>query len=242
MRQYVLTRSAYGPAWDLEANRRRLAITGAVTAPLMAVQTMRDWTWVVLLDSRDPLADERLGVYRAAAPEVIALWRTEDRPEVPTGIARQRAAAADYGAPWRSAVGPADDMVLMTRLDDDDGLAPDALARYRAAGRKLRRRTALMFPIGIRVWAGRYTVVRHDRNAMHTLVTPVGDSMCVYDYGHTKVRESVRVQRVDHEIGWLWVRHRDTISGWREGKRPISDSIRRVFPIDWPALEAAWKA
>ena len=36
MRHCVLTRSAYGPEWTLEANRRRLALTRAVTAKLMA--------------------------------------------------------------------------------------------------------------------------------------------------------------------------------------------------------------
>lgn len=238
MRQYVLTRSAYGPAWDIEANRRRLAITRAVTARLMAAQTTRDWLWIVLLDQRDPLLAERLAVYVEAAPLCVPLiWTPENVP--PEGKARQRIAAADYQAPWRSLI-PCDDLALMTRLDDDDGLAPDALARYRAAGRKLKRRTALMLPMGIRVWNGRYTVVRHESNAMHTLVTPKGDGLCVYDYGHTKVRRTVRVERVDQKPGWLWVRHRDTISGYREGKRPISDYIRRTFPVDWKALEAAW--
>ncbi len=55
LRHFVLTRSAYGPAWSIEANRRRLAVTKAVTARLMAAQTTRVWTWVVLLDRRDPL-------------------------------------------------------------------------------------------------------------------------------------------------------------------------------------------
>src|SRR5688572_33177200 len=68
VRHYVLTRSAYGPAWDREANARRLEITRAVTARLMAHQTAKAWTWVVLLDERDPFAAERLALYRASAP------------------------------------------------------------------------------------------------------------------------------------------------------------------------------
>lgn len=240
MRQYVLTRSAYGPAWDLEANRRRLAITRAVTAPLMAAQTMRDWIWVVLLDERDPLLPERLAVYVEAAPLCVPLIWTPDVPD-DDPQARSRSAAADYRAPWRSLI-PADDLVLMTRLDDDDGLAPDALARYRKAAGTVNRRTALIFEAGIRVWDGRYTAVHHPSNAMHTLVTPPGDEFCVYDYGHTTVRrQGWPVVRIPG-LGWLWVRHRDTLSGWKEGKRPISDYIRRAFPADWPALEAAWRA
>jgi hypothetical protein len=232
MRHYVLTRSAYGPAWDLEANRRRLAITRAVTARLMAQQTAKAWTWVVLLDERDPLLAERLALYRASAPAFIPLMRQ-------SGDEPSRAAAADYRAPWRAQLGPANDQLLTTRLDDDDGFAPNALARYQARSRALKRRVVLMLPIGMRVWAGRYSVVRHDRNAMQTLLTPPGDEMCVYDYGH--VKPGAPVLLVDNAPGWLWVRHRDTLSNWRLAKRPLEPFIRGLFPIDWQALEAAWR-
>ena len=57
----------------------------------------------------------------------------------------QRIAAADYKAPWRSVI-PTDDTVLMTRIDDDDGFATDALARIQAT--KVTGRTALMLPDG----------------------------------------------------------------------------------------------
>jgi hypothetical protein len=207
----------------------------------MAQQTTKAWTWVVLLDERDPLAAERLALYRASAPEVIPIWRNGEAAAPTTTIARQRSAAADYRAPWRSMF-PADDQVLMTRIDDDDGFAVDALERYQVAARKINRRTALMLPVGMRVWAGRYSVVRHEKNAMHTLVTPPGDTMCIYDYSHVKVRQYVQVQRlIGGLFGWLWVRHRDTISGWRQADRLLTPSIRSLFPIDWPALEASWR-
>lgn len=237
-----MTRSAYGPAWDLEANRRRLAVTRAVAAPLMAAQTTADWRWIVLLDERDPLLRERLAVYRDHAPAVspLVVCPTDVRAREYGVRARQRIAAADYRAPWRRDV-PADETVLMTRLDDDDGLAPTALARFQAGARGLTRRTALMLPTGIRVFRGRYDAVRHDRNAMHTLVTPRGDTTCVYDYGHTRVRQVVPVVDLDPLPGWLWVRHRDTISGWRRATRPLNPTIRGLFPIDWRALEACWR-
>jgi len=235
VRHYVLTRSAYGPAWDIAANRRRLEITRAVTAKLMAQQTAKRWTWVVLLDERDPLLKERISLYRASAPAFIPLLRTSgiDDPS--------RRASADYRAPWRAQLGPADDQVLMTRLDDDDGFAPTALLRYQLAARKDHRRQVLMFPMGVRLWDGRYSLVRHERNAMHTLVTPPGDELCVYDYGHTKVRETVRTFTVDKVPAWLWVRHRDTLSGHRQGDRPIVPFIRKLFPADWASLAEAWR-
>lgn len=202
----------------------------------MAQQTAKRWTWVVLLDERDPLLEQRMALYRKSAPAFIPILRNAG-PDDPSARA-----AADYRAPWRAQLGPADDQILMTRLDDDDGFSPTALLRYEIAARKENRRSVLMFPAGIRVWAGRYSLVNHDKNAMHTLVTPPRDEMCVYDYGHTKVRQTVRTVTVDRIPAWLWVRHRDTLSTWREAKRAIDPFVRKMFPVDWKALEAAWHA
>lgn len=236
MRHFVLTRSAYGPDWSLAANRRRLEITRGITARLMAAQTWRDWTWVVLLDERDPLLEERMAVYRDAAPRFEpVLWTPENPAAAPwdkhadrTNV-RQKIAATAYRAAWPT--GDRSTVTVQTRLDDDDGLAPSTLARVARAVRK--RRMILMHPVGIRVWSGRYSVVRHRSNAMHTLVTPPGDTLTVYDYGHTLARRVAPVQMVDLTPAWLWVRHRDTISGWRKADRPITPALDRLFPIDW---------
>lgn len=248
MRHYVLTRSAYGPEWTLDANRRRLEVTRAVTARLMAAQS-GSWTWVVVLDERDPLAEERRALFTASAPVCnIITWRPPARPK-PAPWDRhaaqtttvQRIAYEAYRAPWSSAM-QRDGMVLQTRLDDDDGLAPDAIVRYQAAAAHCRRRTILMLPQGVRVWQGRYSTVRHDRNAMHTLVTQPGDMGTVYDYPHAECHSDRRARGapvlfVDDRWGWLWVRHPDTISGYRRAEHPLNARVRAAFPVDWAALE-----
>jgi hypothetical protein len=241
VKHYVLTRSAYGPDWDIEANRRRLEITRAVTAASMTAQ-QADWTWVVVVDERDPLLAERIAVFGDCIP---ILWRPPANPQAAawdrhgqSARTIQRIAAEAYRAPWRDHLKPGP--LLMTRLDDDDGLAPDALARYQQAARKAKDRTVYMLPQGVRVWAGRYELVRHTTNAMHTLYTPAGDDMTVYDYGHRHVERVAPVVHVDRAWGWLWVRHRDTISGYHRATKPLDRSVRRAFPIDWPALEGSW--
>lgn len=246
MKHYVLTRSAYGPEWTLAANRRRLDITRAVTARLMARQTFREWTWIVLLDPRDRLLDERRAVFESAAPAFIPLmWEPGELRKVPwdpapkaRASARSLVAATAYTAPWRDTM-EAGVPLLQTRLDDDDGLRPDALYRYQHASAKLRGRTILMLPMGLRVYGSRYAVINHGKNAMQTLATPPDDPLCVYDYGHTHAAKTARVRIVDHQLGWVWIRHRDTISMWRNTDHPITDSVRRLFPIDWPVVEAA---
>lgn len=244
MRLYVLTRSAYGPAWSLDANRRRLEVTRAVTARLLAAQTDRDWTWVVLVDERDPLRAEREALVAASAPRSRVIpWSPPPAP-LPAAWDRhgartntvQRIAAEAYRADWGI---PHDEAVVQVRLDDDDGLIPTALARYREATRP--RREVLMLPRGIRVWRGRYSVVRHECNAMHALVTPPGDTLSVYAYGHTNVARVAPVRMLSPELGWIWVRHGDTISGHRKADRGLTAGVRQMFPVDWKALDTLWR-
>ena len=235
MRHYVLTRSAYGPEGSTEENARRLAVTRAVTAPLMAAQSHRDWTWIVLLDPRDPLLDERRALFASASPTFRPiLWQP------PTVGNRDQVAYMAYKAPWNEAIGPRNERILQVRLDDDDGLAPDALCRYIWHGRKILSRRILMLPRGVRVWDGRFDLVTHRVNAMHALITQPRQDLCVYDYKHTTCQKAAPVTTVDQDLGWLWVRHRDTISGWKQAARPITGGVRRAFPIDWRALAAAW--
>jgi hypothetical protein len=244
---YVLTRAVYGPEWPLEANRRRLAIAQAVTVPTMAAQDNRDWSWVVALDPADPLLGERMAAFAAAAPRFLPLmWQRPAQLEPVAwdpDPARARSvtslvAASAYRAPWRQLV-PATEPAFQTRLDDDDGLAPNAIGRIQRAGRRARGRVVLMLPRGLRVYGPRYAVVRHDCNAMQTLFTPEGDDLCVYDYGHTHCARVARVVRVDSHLGWVWTRHRDTLSGWRGTVQDTTPFIRSLFPIDWATVEAA---
>lgn len=237
VRHYVLTRSAFGPIWDRAANRRRFAITRRITARLLELQTVGDWTWVVLLDERDPLLADRLALFGDSAPafEPIVTRTCDGSPRDPLRL--QRSAAADYQAGWRDHIGRPDELRLTTRIDDDDGFALDALERVRAAARELTTRTILMLPCGVRIWHGRYVEVRHERNAWATLATPPGDSMVVYDYPHTKPeRSGARVVMLGDAWAWLWVRHRDSLSGYRTANLRIGPRVRSTFPIDWSGL------
>lgn len=222
-----MTRSAYGPAWDVEANRRRLAVTVGVTVASMRAQTNHDWTWLVVTDRNDPLRSERRAAFRSAGVPV----RFIDIASTTTD--RAVAAVEAYRAPWAEIIGPRDETVMMTRLDDDDALAPWAIERIRVEAKRVKRRMALVLPRGLRVWNGRCTIVRHDTNAMQTLVTPPGDTLHVYEYLHRKVRKAAMVRSIDNRLGWVWSRHPDTLSGWHTADTPIQPRLKDMFPIDW---------
>lgn len=256
MNHYVLTRSAFDPrAWDIDANRRRLEVTRTVTVPLMAAQTNKRWSWIVLVDPDDPFRDERIKAFDGVGVPVIPIvWRFKGEPEHARWDRRTRArtrlvermAASAYRAPWRDVILPSNDVLLQTRLDDDDGLAPDAIERYQGAARRAAAgsspaRQILMLPQGVRVYRARYNEETHERNAMHTLVTFPGDTLCVYDYGHAVCHKTAPVSIIDRKWGWLWVRHQDTISGWKVNTpHLLDDRVRGAFPIDWPRLGRLW--
>jgi hypothetical protein len=260
---YVLTRSVYGPECSAAANARRLEITRAVTVRLMVQQTTKDWAWIVAVHPDDPLLDDRLALFRSAGVPVHPIhWKPDDVHAAPWdrhGDSRtttvQKVAATAYKAPWRSVMESG--AVVQTRIDDDDGFTVDALERIQRAAVGLASRRVLMLPEGYRVFAGRYVRVYQANNAMHSLFTPAADDLCVYDYGHTRtylgghqdLGPGQRPRRfgphpgapapttfVDTEPAWLWVRHRDTISGHQKAWMPISAGLRRLFPIDWSAV------
>ncbi|HET7030344.1 MAG TPA: glycosyltransferase [Candidatus Limnocylindrales bacterium] len=243
LEHFVLTRSAYGAAWDLEANRRRLRLFEGVTCRTMAAQTERRVTWILLLDVRDPFAGHRVLAAESTGIPVRILWWDQAGVELAPApwdpqpnTPRQLVAATAYRAPWNDAIGIRTSRTLLTRIDDDDGFARNALERIRTSAERWPApgRAARILPRGIRVWQGRQVPVRHPTNAWATLETPAGDELTVYDYGHRQVREQgFPVVDVDEDPGWLWVRHPDSISGIRHADEPISDATRELFPIDW---------
>jgi hypothetical protein len=114
-----------------------------------------------------------------------------------------------------------------------------------------------MLPEGYRVFSGRYVRVYQPNNAMHSLFTPAGDDLCIYDYGHMRTYSGRHIDLrsdqhpprfgphpnapapltfVDQRPAWLWVRHRDTISGHQKAWMPITPGLKRLFPIDWSAV------
>jgi hypothetical protein len=213
---YVLTRAVYSPdRWDRAATKRRLRIFEAVTAASLHAQSA-EFQWVLAVHPKDPYLRERLEI-SGATPVFVADSST-----------RSDIALNAYKADWPR------DGTLTTRLDDDDAFTADALGRIQRAARSVHGRTALIFPFGVRVSGGRYTKVWHISNAMSTL--HARDGSIVYDFRHRDVRRFCPVKRIDDRIGWLWVRHDDTLSGWKQAVRPIDDVLRARFPIDWTVL------
>lgn len=238
MDHILLTRAVYSPArWPLEANQRRLRVFAGITVRSLAAQLERRWRWLLAIDPEDQLLAERLEAARGAGVPVEAI------PVEGAAGPRSAVAVAAYRASWADHLEVSEPRIT-TRLDDDDGFTPDAFGRIRGwAEAHMGGRQELhsgQLPVGFRVWGGRYTRVRHESNAMASLYSPAGDPSTVYRFMHREVRASVeRVWFIDDRPAWLWVRHEDTLSGWRAATRVIGPQLRRMFPVTWELLEVS---
>ena len=238
MKQYLLTRSAFGAAVPVHENRHRLELLRRITVPSLAAQTNRDITWIVLTADDDPLADARRAALVSAGLHLII--------GSAAGMTLRGGSDKPWG-PWadHSAWG---DLTLTTRLDDDDAIAPWLLAEVRdAAGRANPRRRAVWSPMdGWRI-AGRMAERVHWPIPMFcTLQAPAGDRGTIFDINHLGAAKLGPVRDLHLPPAWLWIRHRNTrssfggtqLAGWRKKPVPIGDTLRAAFPVDWPFIES----
>lgn len=231
MRHFVLTRSVYDPAQcDPAMVERRLALFRAVTVPSIAAQSI-EATWVLAVHRDDPFLAERVAAAESTGAPVMTV-------EMPSATGRVATAIAPYDSHWDLP----DGMKLTTRLDDDDGLTADHFARLDMAVRGSPGRRAFVFPYGVRLSDARWAPYHHPRNMFCSLYTPDGDRSNVMRFRHRRIRDQVPTVDVDAEPAWCFVRHDDTISdGGRDHvSRPVGPALRRLFPFDWPALDAMW--
>jgi len=248
----VLTRACYAPdVWDDASNARRLEYTANVTVPSLAEQTV-PWTWVVALDIGDRLLVERRKVFRSAGAEVDFLEvypapvrggrrsSSDNTPAERVRVPRLFLSESLYDGDWlryRTPGGP----LITTRLDDDDAFACDALSRIQTAARlNAARPKILMLPQGVRISGRRFSEVTHHSNAMSSRYDPEGVEH-IYSLKHRNIQTQPHVMMVDDLPGWLWVRHRDTLEGFKYAELPLDElpaKIRDRFPSQtWDFLQ-----
>jgi len=213
VKHYLLTRAYRDPDYPLDASYRRIELLRGITARSLAGQGT-DWTWLVYVHPNDPLREERLDAFRSAGAPVIPLASDTEVD-----------AAIDWSGP-----------VLTTRIDDDDAFAGDAFRRLHVAVAGLRRRTALMFPVGYRINDGMSERIVHGRNAWASLYAPAGDHAHVRQIAHPNIAMLAPIHVVDQRPAWLWVRHQDAESGFRRADQPITPELRALYPVDWDLL------
>ena len=241
MRHYVLTRAAYAPTMRLRDNRARLDFLRGTAAASLRAQRTRDLTWLVLVDPADPLLAERTAVVESAGlPCIVAPAGKMER----TGIHDR-----PWG-PWSEHIAWGD-TILTTRLDDDDALAPFALARVQRAAAAVDEPVVWTLPVGYRIVGRRAFRIVWPLAQFGTLQSPPGRRLTIFDKSHQLAGDLAPLRAATNDPAWLWIRHRLTrsrldvgqqtkLNGRSEGRgKPITPELRAWFPVDWPLIERA---
>lgn len=241
MLHYILTRSAYGPTVPLRDNQRRIDLLRRVTAASLRAQTTQHLTWLVLIDPADPLLDKRReAVESAGLPCIIA----------PAGKMERAGIHDRPWGPWADHI-EWGDTTLTTRLDDDDALAPYALARVQRAAAQQHDPVVWTLPVGYRIVGSRAFRIEWPLAQFGTLQAPPGERRTIFDKSHQLAGDLAPLRAATNDPAWLWVRHgltrsrldvgRQTKLNGRAEGRPtrITPQIAATFPVDWTLIQRA---
>ncbi len=210
---------AIDPAW-LD---RRFALFDQFCLPTIKSQTLLDFRWLLLFDSETPPSARR-------RIEELAQWKN-------ISVIFMEAGAEDVGrAAVLMAMQEPPDILLTTRLDNDDGLASDYVETIRRFC-DVSERTVLEFPVGYVWWEGRAYRDRQLRNPFVTLVEPLHTDSAptfstVYRGAHHESYKLGHVVEVSQEPGWLQVVHGGNLANRQRGVREPVSSLRGRFALD----------
>ena len=224
---FVLTRFNVdiGPhrrSWDDAWLTARFELFRSFCLPSVRDQTDQDFTWLVFFSASSRATVEPFLAALPAMPNLHPVW-TSGRFD---GATASHAVAGHHdGSSTR---------LMTTRLDCDDALRADVVARLRAAdeGRPVE---ALNFPLGYQLADGRFFLAYDPANAFCTLVedaTPEAPARTVYCVEHQTIASVAPLRQLDWSPSWLQVVHdlnlaNDT-NGVRVGRRRAARRFANV--------------
>jgi hypothetical protein len=195
-------------AWDDAWLAARLDLFEAYCLPSMLDQTEQRFTWLVFFAASSRPTIERFLDRLPPMPNL--------RPVYTTGVfcpATARAAVAGVHDGCSATV-------LTTRLDCDDALRADVVARVQAVTRQ-RSVEVLNFPLGYQVADGRFHLAFDPANAFCTLLEPwsPADLRTVYCAQHQAIASVAPVRQVDWSPSWLQIIHGANLANKANGVR-----------------------
>jgi len=197
----------------------RFAMFQDICLPAMAAQTCTDFTWIVYFDKDTPQAfKDRIEELRGVVPFVpyyTGLFQAE-------GWNRSIGEVLDARTP----------LLLTTRLDNDDALASDYVARAQEAARAHADKVplSLNFAQGfIRTETAVYEVT-HPSNAFFSRLSRWDDDMrTAMSILHMTIADHGAVVQLGGQGAWLQVVHGDNVSNRVRGRRVQVDRVTGLF-------------
>lgn len=189
--------------------------------PSVAGQSERDFAWVIFFGEETP-AEYRaeIAALQAIFPFEAVFTGLADMPEIVAGVLPRYSDA---------------DWLLSTRLDSDDILAVDFVARLRAAITPGVSQT-INFEHGAilstSAGAPRLYEIVDRKNPFASLIEPMGaDARSIWGEYHVNIARLGPVRQVGGAPGWLQVVHGGNVSNRVKGRRVRVDSRLDIFPL-----------
>lgn len=197
---------------------RRFDLFETYCLPSMAAQQVSDFHWLIYFDEATPEPfRERISAAQAVVPfEAIFVGPFE------AGFAAQDVAKRLHANTAR---------VLTTRLDNDDAVSSDFLARIREEAETLPDGTMLNFRNGVALREGRLYSAQDDSNPFTSLIESAGGAQTIWAAPHTELAERFPTRQVITQPCWLQVVHGENVANRIKGKRLGDKSVLQRFRL-----------
>jgi len=198
---------------------RRFDLFERFCLPSVAGQTRRDFSWLIYFDTRTPApfrariaeAQRRfpfIALFRDALP--LEDVRADVSAHLPTGKGR----------------------VLTTRLDNDDALARDFVARVQDVGATHPTGTAFNFPTGFAWRKGWVFGARDESNPFASVVEDALEFQTIWARPHAVLGEAFRLIQIEDGPAWLQVIHGDNVTNRIKGRQRPGSVLGDRFCIN----------
>jgi hypothetical protein len=213
---------------------RRFDLFEACCLPSMAAQQPSTFRWLIYFDEQTP---DEFRTRIAAAQAVVPF------DAIFVGPFRAGLAALDVAARLESTEG----RLITTRLDNDDAISSDFLARVKAEAARFPDGTIINFREGIAFKDRRLYTAADESNPFTSLVEPASNAVTIWAAPHTELAERFPLQQVITDPCWLQVVHGENVANRIKGKRLADKAVLARFalgatvevePTGWMAL--AW--
>jgi putative rhamnosyltransferase len=202
--------------------RERINLFERYCLPSMRAQRDAEFRWVVFCDAASPeWFRETMESYRTTlTPFYVEGWLTDDR--IAQTIADSRLARAPY--------------LITTRLDNDDALARDHLARVQSTFHQ-QEREFIEFPFGLQTFRGHLYSVYWHSNPFLSLIERVGAHnrfSTVFCMRHDHLNTRVKPHSIVCAPQWLQVLHANNVGNSLRGWPRIQSRTHSHFAVKWP--------
>lgn len=198
----------------------RFDLFDAFCFPSMLGQTSAAFRWYIYFDRDTPPAfAERARAYAARMPQLILRFGTLEDFSLES-IQDDVWHATNNDKNW----------VITTRLDNDDALARDYIARIAMAARP-GTREVLNVTEGY-IWrAGRVYRHAHPSNAFASLSEPLTNLKTIFSTPHMDLASVATIRQIGGGAGWMQVVHDRNVSNRVRGQLVGPAAIRAAFAL-----------